>query len=494
MKATMLRRIPDMLGIFVLTVLGLAVAPRAFGQYQAVFGGAERDAGTGGIIQVSDASFIAVGWATSFSGDSDVYVVKSDLCGKLLWARTYDIGGNDEGKKIRETRDGGFIIAGVTQNLRTCCPNEEGWTPDEGFLLKITGKGDVEWARTYGGQDHDDMQDVLPVPGGDGYYAVGRSASFGAGRYDGWLMQVTDLGHVVWSRTYGEYSRDGLYSLAIGSDSSLIAVGETVSFSPSGSTHQDIFVVKARASDGELIWSNYYRAPAAAFAGSILLDEPVAGDPVFYVAGLVNRNAGTGYDAYILKAKYSNGAVLGDVAFHHQVATSNVDDFREIKKLPTGNLIAVGSLGPAVLLPDYNYDFYLAEVDQGLAPVWHRAYGGRYYDQGWSVAVGFSPSLRYTLMALGFTNSFGFGDLDLYQVYATSAGVSGCNERIPAIDRFVPGLTAMPAEINTSKVWVECPVKVVVVKDDHGRVLCTDCKSLDDQLNDTEFSEGMMAQ
>lgn len=470
--ATIDRPVMKMLASVACAVLVQFAGSSASAQYQAIFGGNEYDEGTGGIVQADDGNFVAVGIASSFGPDDDIYVVKSDLCGNLIWARTYDIGGNEVSGKIRLAKDGGFIIAGTTANLNTCCVLEEGFSFEDGFLLKITAKGEVEWAKTYGGQDHDHLFDIQRVPNSDGFYVVGKTASFGAGRYDGWLMEVTATGRMVWSRTYGEWSRDGLYSLAVAKDSTIIAVGETVSYSQPG--RQDMFVVKVSGLDGAPIWASYYRPPTSAFARTIMLDAAAPGGGAFYIGGIISSVTG-GSDGYIMKGNYTTGGTIADLALH-QTGGSNSDEITEIIKLPNGNLLAVGAIGPSMPPPVTNYDAFMVELSPLLVTIWQRAYGGNSNDQGWAAAVGVQPfSSTYTLMMLGYTSSFGVTGRNMYQVYTASNGVSGCNERIPSITRLQPGSTGTAIQTHWAKVWVECPAKPVVSKNTLGRVLCNNC-------------------
>lgn len=93
----------------------------AHAQFQTIFGGPARDAARGGVLQTTDGGFITAGRASSFGLTFDRYVVKSDRCGNLVWARTYDIGGEEMVRKIRQVDDGSFIIVGSTENTRHCC-------------------------------------------------------------------------------------------------------------------------------------------------------------------------------------------------------------------------------------------------------------------------------------------------------------------------------------------------------------------------------------
>jgi hypothetical protein len=61
---------------------------------------------------------VVVGWtAESDTGNEDVYLVRTDADGETLWTRAYGGGANDFGSVVRQTTDGGYIIAGETRSF-----------------------------------------------------------------------------------------------------------------------------------------------------------------------------------------------------------------------------------------------------------------------------------------------------------------------------------------------------------------------------------------
>jgi hypothetical protein len=61
----------------------------------------------------SDGGFVATGQheGNGSAGGCDVYVYRVDPCGNNLWYKMYGTGGSDGGKSIKQTSDGGFIVA-----------------------------------------------------------------------------------------------------------------------------------------------------------------------------------------------------------------------------------------------------------------------------------------------------------------------------------------------------------------------------------------------
>jgi hypothetical protein len=61
----------------------------------------------------SDGGFIATGQheGNGGNGDCDIYVYRVDLCGNIVWFKLYGTSSQEGGKSIKQTSDGGFVVA-----------------------------------------------------------------------------------------------------------------------------------------------------------------------------------------------------------------------------------------------------------------------------------------------------------------------------------------------------------------------------------------------
>jgi hypothetical protein len=67
------------------------------------------------IAQTSDGGYVVIGSTTSFgAADTDIFVIKTDSLGNVLWSKIYGDYGQDIGEYIQETNDGGYAILGTT--------------------------------------------------------------------------------------------------------------------------------------------------------------------------------------------------------------------------------------------------------------------------------------------------------------------------------------------------------------------------------------------
>ena len=125
--------------------------------------------------------------------DGDIYVFKRDACGNTVWFNTYGGGADDGGMCIRETSDGGFIVAGLSQ---------QGAGNYDVSLMKLDVNGIVTWFQDFGGPNDDRGLQVQETSDG-GFIVSGHTSSFGAGGWDAYLIKTDINGALQWSKTYG---------------------------------------------------------------------------------------------------------------------------------------------------------------------------------------------------------------------------------------------------------------------------------------------------
>lgn len=143
------------------------------------FGGTEIDEARG-ITTSDDGNIIIVGDTRSSdanvsinNGAADVWIIKIDLNGNLIWEKT--IGGTsfDVARSVSKTQDGGFLISGSSRSLDNGFSNNG---QNDGLLLKIDNSGNLIWQKTIGGSETDFLYDAIELTNHK-IIAVGESAS-----------------------------------------------------------------------------------------------------------------------------------------------------------------------------------------------------------------------------------------------------------------------------------------------------------------------------
>ena len=209
------------------------------------YGGLNTDYGYS-IQQTSDGGYIIVGYSNTFGGLKG-YLIKTNSVGGVLWSKTYS-GWSDETITVKQTIDGGYIIAGSTDNL--------GVGDQDMYVIKTDASGNIVWSKTYGGQDFDYANSVQQTSDG-GYIIVGKtnSFSFSASYHDFYLVKTDANGNLLWSKVYGGADSEIGYGVQQTSDGGYILAGATDSF---GSGIQDNSCLIKTDSVGNLVWTKMY--------------------------------------------------------------------------------------------------------------------------------------------------------------------------------------------------------------------------------------------
>ena len=226
-------------------------------QWSRTFGGAEADLlDRGAVRQTSDGGYVITGYTYSYGAgadDADVWLIKTDENGNEQWNRTFGGEGLDWGHSVRQTSDGGYVIAG------RIIPPYAGARADA-WLIKTDSNGAEEWNMTFGAGGCEYAASVQQTAD-DGYIMTGRTTSFGAIEADAWLIRTDSDGIEEWNRTFGGANYDYGYSVQQTSDGGYVIAGST-------NGRQDVWLIKTRP-DGTEEWNTIFGfgSPAKADEG-----------------------------------------------------------------------------------------------------------------------------------------------------------------------------------------------------------------------------------
>ena len=214
-------------------------------QWQKTFGGTGDDYGCS-MQQTADGGFIIGGITGSFgAGSYDVYLVKTDSVGNMLWQKAFGGISDDHGYSIQQTADGGYIIAGQSRSF--------GDSDGDVYLVKTDPTGNLLWQKTFGGPALDNSMSVQQTADG-GFIIGGTTGSFGAGSYDVYLVKTDSVGNMLWQKAFGGISEDDGFSIQQTADGGYIIAGLTKSF---GAGEDDVYIIKTD-SQGNKIWEKTF--------------------------------------------------------------------------------------------------------------------------------------------------------------------------------------------------------------------------------------------
>ena len=238
------------------------------------------------IHQTADGGYVVVG-STEYRTHHTFYkiwVIKLASDGAIDWQRSYGGGGESyNGSAIRQTTDGGYVVAGQTGYFND-------W---DIIVLKLTTDGDVSWQKTYGSSIHYDRAASIEQTDDGGYVVSGDTRRSGGTGFDAWVFKVSSGGDLAWNRTYGSTADDyGFFARQVENGKYIF----TGTYGSGGA-----WVIKLEA-DGSIIWQKTYGDSSSDNAFSVLLE-----DDGYAVGG--NRYRSYGNNLWILKLTFDGDLV-----------------------------------------------------------------------------------------------------------------------------------------------------------------------------------------
>ena len=199
-------------------------------EWDRTYGGLGKDLGFF-VQQTKDEGYIIVGGKKSFwiIGSYDLWIIKTDAKGNVLWDRTFGGSGEDLGFSVQQTNDDGYIIAGYTSFTN----GKKAW------IIKIDSQGNKQLDMATGRADSEAASIGLTKDGG--YIITGYTPSSGSGKEDVWLIKTNSKLHWDWLKTFGGPNRDLGLSVQETEDGGYIIAGLTESF---GAGKGDVRLIK----------------------------------------------------------------------------------------------------------------------------------------------------------------------------------------------------------------------------------------------------------
>jgi hypothetical protein len=234
---------------------------------------------------ICENTIVAVGLATPIGDNatSDVWIIKIDNAGNVLWSKTYGGASNEAARSIALAQDNKFIIAGYTDQIIT---------NDYDFLiLKIDSSGNMFWNQTFGGAQSDKAYAITSAS--DGCIIAGDTRSKGSGDSDAWIIKIGINGEMLWDQTVGGSDFDSPTCIITATDGSYLVAGTTFSY---GNGQRDFWLFKI-TDLGKVDWSSTVGRSNYEEAYSVIS----AGNDDYIMAGWTKSLGEGHYDFYFIK-------------------------------------------------------------------------------------------------------------------------------------------------------------------------------------------------
>ena len=338
------------------------------------YGGDNQDWGYW-VEETSDSGFVAAGFAYDKDGgdtDDDMYVVRTDRDGILLWDSTYGGDRTDRAVQIMQTSDSGFMLCGNSRSYA------EGY--DDIRVLKLDPTGETVWGENYG------LQYTADLAGGfcqllDGSFLIAAHSA------DGLYMLKIDPSGGILNEVFIDAIQQDVNAIAATSDSGAIVI----------TWGSPLILIKVNAS-GDTVWSNPYGSGSQ---GTSVIELAEGGYAAFGW-----REYPLLDDEFYLVRVDADGGVVWEQHYGNE--------FRDhgfcVRETLDGGFVMVGTMFP----PSGSEweQVWVVRTDSDGDTLWTGAFGGDGTEMGNCIQLTSDSGYIIT----GVTSSYGAHDNELYLV------------------------------------------------------------------------------
>lgn len=446
-------------------------------QWQRTYGGSGNEQAFH-IVNAEAGGYFIVGQTTSSDGDvstlgggTDIWVLRLNDGGDLLWEQCLGGSDNDRGRELISTVDGGCVVLGYTSSMDGDVGQSLGG--DDIWAIKLNEVGEVEWEQSYGGSEGDVGLSIQPAAD-DGYFLFGFSQSpeipgWHAPAGDYYLAHIAATGELIEQRCYGGSGTEAGYGMRVSPAGEVIMSGASSSTDGDviGNSSSNVWVVSVDQ-DMNIVWQR------------ILSDNGAPGNSIvgvheqeIYIGGSTIATEGEtiqvwgGRDIFVAKLDGS-GPLSGSSSF------GGSDDEAAWSLVSNGSsgLYSIGSTRSTdghITDPRGGQDAWVLSLNDGLDLNWQKTFGGSADESFFSGCIAPDGGL----VLVGYSNSID-GDLtnnqggrDLWVVKLDPEGVSVPEQP----GSFTLTIAPNPANVLLRITWSSATVASLTVHDALGQIV-----------------------
>ena len=328
----------------------------------------------------------------------------------IEWQRCIGGYSGEEVHRGIATRDGGSIIVSRSYSydgdVHNASPN-----PYNGWVVKLNESGQIEWTRSFDGDNISSFTSVIETSDGNYIVAGGtRSLYVGGvrthGKSDALVVKLNKNGEVIWQKAYGGTEADYLYSIAENTfeGGGYILAGHTSSndgdvnglHGVAGTDSSDAWIVKIN-SEGVIEWQECLGGSKIETATFILQTK----EGGYAFTGLTSSNDGDivghmiDYETGWLVKLSQSGSIVWQKIFNTYFFQSD-GSTQSVAKTIDGGLTVIGtSSNLDSTVQGFHKskdlfgttDIYVGHLNSSGTVLWERCYGGISDDIGSSICT-----------------------------------------------------------------------------------------------------------
>jgi len=166
---------------------------------------------------------------TNYNDLGCIWIINTDSTSNIIWEKCFGGSKGDVPQKLIKKSEDEFFIFGYTYSTDGDVQSGNHGYSDI-WVVKINDLGDIIWEKTYGCIGIDDPRDMILTPDG-GFVMIDRIGIGGGdvthfyGSGDCWMAKCDSLGNIEWEKTLGNDGLDNCVSLIINSAGNIMMIG-----------------------------------------------------------------------------------------------------------------------------------------------------------------------------------------------------------------------------------------------------------------------------
>ena len=349
------------------------------------------------IQKTTDGGYILAGYKKNTQNDSDYWIAKLNSNADIEWEKIYGSSNFNKNISIQQTIDNGYIVAYfITGNNYDI----------NSWILKLTPSGDIEWKKSYVGSS-DNILNSIKQTADKGYIAVGQTRSNNGNipndqrNFDAWIIKLAANGNLEWSKTFGEIDYEQMNDVQQTTNGEYLITGHT--YSDDGNitnnhSNTDLWIIKLQA-NGNLQWQKTYGGSNNDYANCI----QKANDGHYIIAGSTYSSNGDitnshgGEDAWVIKIDD-----LGNILQQTTVGKNGSEGANSILQTHDNNFLIAGR---SKNVNSNTNNIFIAALDTDCTLLWQRQIPQDAKDS-YANAIFETTDYGYMLFGSQISNSF----------------------------------------------------------------------------------------
>ncbi|HCL00680.1 MAG TPA: hypothetical protein DHW42_11325 [Candidatus Marinimicrobia bacterium] len=296
------------------------------------------------VRQTDDGGFIIAGYHT-WSGGAGLWLLKTDINGDTTWTLKKEPG---DGYEMQQTKDKGYIVVGAG-------------------LLKVDSCGNISWVKRFDYSWFGTGRSVQQTLDG-GFIIAGDTRYSDEKSHDICLIKTDENGNTTWTRTYGGSSVERGFAVQQLSDNGYMVIGYTAFYPKSF----DIWLIRTD-DQGDTLWTKNY--------GGFEIEHGKAGqqtsDGGFIILGETTSYSAGRYDIWLVKTD-----AKGDTLWTRTYGGTGQERAWDVHQTFDGGYIIAASTESYGV---GNSDAWIIKTDAQGDTLWTKVMGGTDYDLIYSV-------------------------------------------------------------------------------------------------------------